>query len=268
MQVTDDQFSKIRNFIRSEVGIFIPDEKKGLVAFRLRKIVERSGAASFGVWLDGFLSRPDPSVLSDIADAISTNHTFFNRENAHFDYYARTVLPEIIQRHGAAKKLRAWCAASSTGQEPYTLASIQREVIPNYASWDAGLLATDISTKVLDKAAQGLYTDDEAADLPSWVQKYFSRVPGGWQAAPEVQRDILFRRFNLITPKYPFKGKFQVIFCRNVMMYFDPPTMTHVVDRMYDALEPGGWFFIGLAESLRRVEHRFEVVDAGVFRRR
>jgi len=268
VQVTDDQFSKIRNYIRSEVGIFIPDEKRGLVAFRLRKIVERSGAGSFGAWLDGFLQKPDPAVVSDIADAISTNHTFFNRENAHFDYYARTVLPEIVRRQGTSKKLRVWCAASSTGQEPYTLASIQREAIPGYAGWDAGLLATDISSKVLEKAASGYYSDDEASDLPSWVQKYFARRDGGWQASPEIHKDVLFRRFNLITPQYPFKSKFQVIFCRNVMMYFDPPTMTHVVDRMYDALEPGGYFFIGLAESLRRVEHKFDLVEAGVFRRR
>ncbi len=197
---------------------------------------------------------------------------FFYREYDHFEFFSEQFLPGLVERQqsGNSKTLRIWCPGCSSGEEPYTLAMLISEFFGRFLSqWDIGILATDISTRVLDKARAGVYPKESVQKLPPpLIQKYFQPLNNGERAVRDAIKDaVLFRRLNLMRQDYPFKNKFHAIFCRNVMIYFDQSTRADLVRRLHRHLEPEGYLFIGHSESLGRSNDQFRYVRPAVYQR-
>ena len=263
---------RIRALIQRELGITLGEDKSTLITSRLRHLVEKYALSSMDDYVDWLESHRDAAALGELADAISTNHTFFYRESAHFECMAQRVLPEVVERLRARNRfdLRVWCAASSTGQEPYVLAMIIDELLRNEANrWRAGLLATDVSQEALDVARRGEYAADAVSVLPErWVKRYFEPIDEGRMRIVEsLRREVTFRRLNLMRPSYPFQSRFGVVFCRNVMIYFSAEIRRAVASRIYDVMSEGGYLFLGLSETLERGATEFRFVGPGIFQK-
>ncbi|MCB9587718.1 MAG: protein-glutamate O-methyltransferase CheR [Polyangiaceae bacterium] len=266
------EFRFLQSFIHKNFGISLADHKRGMLASRLRKVLDKHRLVSFKDYIDTCLQRPSPDVLEELMNVVSTNHTYFNREPAHYDFFTR-VLPELSQRaerRAKRKELRGWCAAASYGHEPYTLAMLLREHFgAGYREWDAGLLATDISAQALAVADKGEYPDEQVDAMPAHLrERYLQRTgPDLWKVKPELKKDVLFRRFNLMNP-IPFKRPFDYVFIRNVMIYFDTETRVELVKRIAQYIHPGGYLVVGLSESLPRGIPGIQSVSSGVYQRR
>lgn len=267
-----EEFRYLQRFIHANFGISLADHKRGMLASRLRKVLDKKRLGSFGDYIDGFLRHPTPEVLEELMNVVSTNHTYFNREPAHYEFFSR-VLPELSQRaerRAKRKELRGWCAAASYGHEPYTLAMLLREHFgARYSEWDAGLLGTDISQQALSVAQRGEYPDEQVGALPAHLrERYLDRVaPDAWRVKEQLRTDVLFRRFNLMNT-IPFKRPFDYVFIRNVMIYFDTETRVELVKRIADFIYPGGYLVVGLSESLPRGIPGIQSVSSGVYQRR
>jgi len=272
MEITDGEFTLFRDLIYHNFGINLTEAKRMLLVRRLQNLLRSSGFASFSEYYDYLVSHPSDTGFSELVNRITTNYTFFNREPDHFTLFRQTTLPWIEQRHTAlgSHDLRVWCAAASTGEEPYMLAMLMLDYFGlRYSSWDAGILATDISQKALAIAATGRYPADEFDRLPATLRdKYFRSSEGGtYTAVPRLVSEITYRRFNLVNRHYPFKKPFDAIFCRNVMIYFDNPTKQHVIDRLHQSLVPGGYLFIGHSESIINRGGYWQYVQPAVYRK-
>lgn len=266
--ITDAEFVQLTQFIKSNYGIHLRAEKKALVVGRLHQVLMQGGFGSFTDYLAHLNSEPSGSAIMTLIDRITTNHTFFMREADHFDYFRDNVLPWLVTT-ARDRDLRIWSAACSSGEEPYTLAMILDEFFgPEKTLWDARVLATDISEHALSIARKGVYSNERVAPLPMhWRSKYFA--PHGATSSVLVDRirsQVIYRKFNLMSP-LPFRRRFHVIFCRNVMIYFDNPTKAELVNRLYDHLEQGGYLFIGHSESLNRETTRFTYITPAVYRK-
>lgn len=272
IRISDEEFSRIRELLHSGFGIKLTEEKRTLVIGRLQKLLREKGGIGIGQYLALVEGDPTGREMSELINRLSTNHTFFNREKEHFDFFRKVALPEAAERarRRGGKDLRVWCAASSTGEEPYMLGMIMREFFgPDFPNWDLGLLATDISEKALTVAKAGTYSRERMQDLPEPLrEKYFRPSGRDFEAIAALKGDITYRRLNLINPEYPFRKSFEAIFCRNVMIYFDGPTKDAVVARMARHLVPGGYLFIGHSESLGRQTEHYEYVRPAVYRRK
>ncbi len=272
-ELKDSEYRLFTDLIYKKSGIFLGDNKHELVRTRLQKRIRELGLKSFKEYYDYVIDDKTGKELVHLLDAISTNHTFFFREKDHFDFFS-SKLPEIAQKKAAVgnKKIRIWCAAASSGEEPYTIVICILESM-NVSGWDIKMLATDISTKALAKAVEGRYRANQFKGVsPLIISKYFDRedVAGEkfYKVKPELKSFIMFRRFNLMQPQFPFKGRFDFIFCRNVMIYFDQATQQALVHKLLNFLEMGGYLFIGHSETLvGSVKNRVRVVGSAVFQR-
>lgn len=272
LTISDQEFDQLRQLIYRHFGINLTDQKKSLVIGRLQKILRQFGFVRFEQYYQHVIADTSGDALNNLVNQISTNHTFFFREKEHFDFFLATALPEAIARSRAAgqKVLRVWCAGCSSGEEAYTLAILMRECLGReYSSWDAGILATDISAKVLAIAEAGIYADDRVELLPVILkQRYFSRLSDGqWVVNSDVKQEVTFRRFNLMNEQFPFKRPFDIIFCRNVMIYFDQPTREALVNRYFQNTLLGGYLFIGHSESLPRDRCPYAYVSPAIYRK-
>ncbi len=272
MSLSDKEFQLIRDLVYSRFGINLTEQKRSLVVGRLNSLLRRKNIESFKDYYEKVMSDSSGALISELIDKISTNHTFFNREKDHFDYFVKTTLPELEARPlgGLGKTLKIWVAGSSSGEEPYMLAMLLREYFGNQiSSWDVGILATDISTSSLQKAVTGLYTDENVSKLPkNLLSKYFKKQNDGmWMIDQKLKDMVLYRRLNLMQETYPFKGKFHIIFCRNVMIYFDIPTRQGLVARFHRYMHPRGYLFIGHSETLGRTGHPFNYLMPAVYRK-
>ncbi len=269
--LSEADFGRLRNGCRALFGVTIPDEKRPLAEARLRSLGRQLGAPSLTSLVDTLLSGANPELASHVVDALTTNHTYFMREEEHFELLSKDILPQLERSLARTKDLRLWCAAAATGEEPYYLAMLLREHFgAAYSQWNAGLLATDISDKALSVGRRGLYSTQRVAPLtPELRSRYFQPAgPDQVQVKDSLKKDVVFRRFNLMTERYPFRQPFDVVFIRNVLIYFARDEMQHVLERVASVLKPGGWMFIGMAESLRRDDRHFEYVQTGAYRRR
>lgn len=268
--ITDKEFSLIRDYIKNKLGISLNDEKKSLVYSRLRTTLAEKGFDNFTQYYEYLINDKTGSALVNFTDKVTTNHTFFMREVDHFDYYRDTVLPYIEQTYRAQKDLRLWCAACSSGEESNTLQMITQDFFKSKSDvWNTQMLATDISTAVLDKAVHSVYTNESIAVLPDrWRREYFKKYDAENSIVVDgIKKQIIYRKFNLMEEKYPFKKKFQVVFCRNVMIYFDNQTRDAVVSKLYDITEPGGYLFIGHSESLNHTGTRYKYIMPAIYRK-
>lgn len=268
-EISDLEFDLLRRYIKKSFGISLGDEKKSLVTGRLGNRIAELGFDNFTDYYRYLESETDEDGIVDLVNRITTNHTFFMREPDHFEFFGKVALP-WIEKTAKDFELRVWSAGCSSGQEPYTLAMI----VDQYFSgrkyrWKTDILATDISTKVLRQAAAGSYSEKEVEDFPKrWKDTYMKKTGlCEYTMSDKIRKELVIRRFNLMESKFPFKKKFHVIFCKNVMIYFDDITRTELVRKFYDSLEPGGYLFIGRTESLSGIESRFKIVEPAIYRK-
>lgn len=268
-EISNKEFELIRKHIKENYGISLGDEKKSLVYARLKGILDKKGLKNFEEYYKYLINDKTGEAAVTFIDKMTTNHTYFMRETDHFDYFSKTVLPYIENQYGRVKDARVWCAGCSSGEESYTLQIYLQEHFENKPGWDYSMLATDISTTVLKMAYNGIYTNDQIKDLPKlWVKKYFDKLSEDAVRASDRLRDqIVFRKLNLMEPAFPLKKKVHVIFCRNVMIYFDTPTRDALIDKFYGALEPGGYLFIGHSETLNQAKSNFKYVMPAVYKK-
>lgn len=267
--ITYHEFRQLANYIKKRYGIHLKDEKISLVSGRLHQVLLQKNFANFSDYFDYLISDATGEAGRTLVDKITTNHTYFMREADHFDFFRDQVLPYLIKT-AKTRDLRIWSAGCSSGEEPSTLAMIIDETLGSEKKlWDTKILATDISNKVLDVASKGIYLTESLANLPSaWKMKYFTKIDAEKsQLTTAIKNEIIYRKFNLMTETFPFKKRFQVIFCRNVMIYFDHQTKTQLVNKFYEWTEPGGYLFIGHAESLNRGETKYQYVLPAVYRK-
>lgn len=270
--LTDGEFNALRTLIYDRFGINLTDQKRTLVTGRLQRVLAQHKFRSFGEYIDYLNRDASGQGLSELVNRISTNHTYFYREHEHFEFFLRKALPAVLSNPEVARQrdLRIWCAGCSSGEEAYTLVMLTMESLGSeYSQWNAGLLATDVSENALRIARAGLYSEDRVSPLPQdFRRKYFKPIgDGNLTVVDRLKQEITFRRFNLMNEQFPFKRPFHIIFCRNVMIYFDQPTRDTLVRKYYDLTVPGGYLFIGHSETIRGGTHGYNYVMPAVYRK-
>ena len=255
-KITDSEFRQLREFIYAHTGIALSDHKRALVYSRLGRRLRHHGLDSFADYYV-LLTEQDPAgeELVEMINCITTNKTDFFREPHHFRFLTEHVFPRLRARGSAPRRLRIWSAGTSSGEEAYTLAISVRESFPPNEPWDIRILATDIDTRVLAQAERGEYTREQAERIPEpLLLKYFYQGEGAnagrVQAKPVLKELIRFRRLNLMDNPWPMRGPFDVILCRNVIIYFDRATQRQLIERMTQLLRPEGYLMLGHSESL------------------
>lgn len=267
--INDNEFNTLVTFVKQKYGINL-EKKRVLIEGRLSNVLRERGLKSFQEYIDLLFKDTSGTEVTNLLNRITTNHSYFMREKEHFDFLSSTVLPYLVQQHQRDKDLRIWSAACSAGQEPYTMAMVIDEYFGAQKSmWDTTILATDVSMKVLETAKKGVYTPDLVKDIPEvWKNKYFSRLPdGNFQVCEKIRRQVVFRPMNLMDP-FVFKKNFDLIFCRNVMIYFDGPTKDRLVDKFYQVTAPGGYFFIGHSEVINRDRTQYTYIKPAIYQKR
>lgn len=272
-QITDAEFWSLSKLVYNNFGIVLGEEKRSLVIGRLTSCLSRRGLKSFSEYLKLLKNDANGEIHSELVNQISTNFTSFFRESSHFDFLAERALPEIMTRlrKRGSKDLRFWCAACASGEEAYTIQMvIMKKLGLDYGAFDAGLLATDISTKVLNTAKAGIYTEEQIGGMDAEMKRYcFKQTePAQFVVKDNIRSQILFRRFNLMNERFPFKTPFQIIFARNVMIYFDDETRKQLVRKFYNHLEPGGYLFIGHSETINPDWTDFKSVLPAIYQKR
>ncbi len=272
MELKKSEFRELSRFVYDQFGINLPDNKKGMVEARLTKLFRKEKSIDFPNYLNKLKTDRSGDALSELVNAISTNHTFFYRESEHFSFFTDQALPEIVSRlkRNREKDIRIWSAGCSSGEEPYMLVMLMKDYLKEkYANYEAGILASDIDTNVLKTGKSGIYPKERLEAIPPNLRsRFFQKLPeGNYTVTMEVKKEVLFKRFNLMNP-FPFKSRFHIIFCRNVMIYFDKPTRENLIDKFHNALLPGGYLFIGHSETIERSNSRFEYVRPALYRKR
>ena len=248
--ISDGDFNRMVNFVRSNYGIDL-HQKRQLIQSRLTATVKEKGFSNFKEYVDYLLTKGNSEDINLLLTKLTTKYTYFQRETESFDYFVKNILPDVTRKHQRDKILSLWSAACSSGEEPYNLTMYMMKYFGSqWGAWDARMLATDLSVEALSKAQKGIYQLPE--NMPAtWKKEFFRQIGDGnrYEISPKVKQNVIFRQFNLMEP-IRFKRKFDVIFCRNVMIYFDVPTKTALINRMYDATVPGGYLVISLSENL------------------
>ncbi len=268
ISITEKQFRLLVDYVKKNFGINLA-EKRALLEGRLHNVLLKNNYANFQSYYEYLVADKTGTAVTELLNRLTTNHTFFLREEDHFWYLRDEVLP-FLKNKVRERDLRIWSAGCSTGEEPYTLAMILADFFgPEKALWDTKILATDISQKVLDKAKTGIYEKEELTKLPKvWQKQYFQSYDEAHRQVGEgIRQEVIFKTFNLNSSIFPFKKRFQVIFCRNVMIYFDPQTKRALVDSFYEIMEEGGYLFIGLSEFIGREETQFKYIRPAVYRK-
>ncbi len=266
------EFRELASLIQERFGIFVGEKKRVLVTGRLHPMLEKYAFPSHRALLDALRADRTGELLSELADRVSTNHTAFYREEAHFRTLREEILPDIARRKAAAGDfdIRIWCAACATGEEAYTvLFTMMGFFGMEYPRWRAGVLATDISAAALAAARRGVYDRQRVEPVPKDVlSRFFDREgEDAYRVREEVRREATFRRHNLTGNVYPFRCKFDIIFCRNVMIYFDRELRARLMERMREWLVPGGTLFVGHSESVPGGQAGFESPGPALYRK-
>jgi chemotaxis protein methyltransferase CheR len=271
--LSNQLFERFSRLVYEECGINLHSGKRELLQARLNKRLRATGIESYRQYYEHITSPNNNGEIIHFLDSISTNLTYFFREPKHFEFLDRIALPELLLGKGNNRnqRIRIWSAGCSTGEEPYSLAMSVLPHLDDPGKWDFKILATDISTRVLDVGLKGVYPKERVEKVPQALQKlYFQRqrTQNGdiFQISPALKRIVTFRRLNL-KDNYPFSGPFDFIFCRNVMIYFDKETQQHLVQKMAGYLAEGGYLMVGHSESLTGLDHRLTYVQPSVYKK-
>jgi len=264
--MSEGNFKLISDIAYKLTGIKLSDHKKNMIYSRLSRRIRLRNLQSFDDYCK-LISTPGNDEMTDFVNAITTNLTAFFREAHHFVYLQNVVFPYLMKNNSASKRIRIWSAGCSTGEEPYTLAICAKEKLP-VERWDIKILATDLDTNVVEHGKRGEYDVDRIEDLDSSRKKRWFLKDGGEQVRvkPSLQELITFKPLNLLND-WPMKGPFDVIFCRNVVIYFDKDTQRKLFKRYAQVLKPGGHLFIGHSENLHKVSDEFESLGQTMYRR-
>jgi chemotaxis protein methyltransferase CheR len=254
LQVTAEDIQLVARLVSDLCGIVLDESKDYLIQHRLSDVAESTGCKSFSDLYHKVRAGTDKSLEMRIINAITTRETLFFRDDSPYQALQHKVLPELIDAREATpfpRRLRIWSAACSTGQEPYSIAMVLRELIPNIEQWDITITATDISDAAIEQASQGMY---RAAEIQrgmrmELLQKYFIEQTGAWKTKDELRGMVAFRRINLLE-KFPLYGPYDIIFCRNVAIYFKKADRQDLFKRLAKMLSPDGYLFVGSLESL------------------
>ena len=260
MNVTD--FELIAQLLKERSGLALNKEKAYLLESRLNPVARKWNFSGFDELAQAILNNKDEALLVDVTEAMTTNESFFFRDQKPFDQFINIVLPHMLEARAAKRSFRIWSAACSSGQEPYTLAMLLKEHADKLAGWRVEIVATDLSNEILDKAEEGLYSQFEVQrGLPiSLLVKHFVQVGDRWQIEDGLRKMIKFQQFNLLGDISAL-GRFDVVFCRNVLIYFDTPTKTQVLEGIADLLPPDGFLYLGGAETVLGTTGRFQIME-------
>lgn len=266
--LNENDFIRLTTFIQKNYGINLT-KKKQLIEARLNSTLHIMGFKNFSEYVDHILMTSNQKDIEVMLNKLTTNYTFFMRETEHFDFLKSTILPQLIKEK-KNRVLNIWSAGCSTGQEPYTISIILKEFLGRESLlWDTRILATDISQNALSQAQLGIYPKDSLKDVPdSWLRKYFVEIPGKneYQVSNELKANVLYRTFNLMDP-IKFGTSFDIIFCRNVMIYFDQQTKDALVNRFYDATNQCGYLLIGHSETINRSTSKYKYIIPATYRK-
>jgi chemotaxis protein methyltransferase CheR len=249
--MTPSDYDYLRNLLKSRSGLVLGADKHYLVESRLLPVVRKAGLGDLSGLVLKLKSANAEPLIVEVVEAMTTNETFFFRDRIPFDHFRESIMPALLVARARERRIRIWCAAASTGQEPYTLAICLKEMGKMLAGWHVEIVATDISMEALEKAKSGIYSQFEVQrGLPiMMLVKYFSQVGELWQLTPELRGMVQFKPFNLLSDLSRL-GTFDVVFCRNVLIYFDQQTKTEVLDRMAQVIAPDGYLALGAAETV------------------
>jgi chemotaxis protein methyltransferase CheR len=271
---TGADFRFIRELIAERTGIILSEGKRDLVYGRLSRRLRELGMSQFRDYC-GLLETGHDEEMVEFVNAITTNLTSFFREDHHFEFLGKTLLPNLMKQKlqtNAARRLRIWSAGCSTGEEPYSIAMVVKEAIGNQEGWDIRILATDLDTKVLDKASDGIYDQSRVeglskARLKRWIKKGSGNNQGSVRMSSELQEMIRFKQLNLMND-WPMKGPFDLIFCRNVVIYFNKPTQQVLFERYANLLDDKGHLFLGHSETMFQKTERYELIGKTVYQKK
>jgi len=268
MHIEDQDFYKLRDYIKSHFGVNL-EKKRALIEGRLTNSITQGGFEGFHDYLEDIFSDKSGAKINMLMTKLTTNYTYFMREETHYRFMEEVALPywaSTLSNHD----LRIWSAGCASGEEAYTTVMVLSEWFGyKKREWDTTILATDISMKVLEMARNGVYPEEHFERLPiAWKTKYFTQISDEtYKVTDAMAKEVVFSQFNLMGDFSRFKKKFHIIFCRNVMIYFDPPTKAALAKRFYDVLEVGGYLFIGLSETLSGIAGDFQQIAPAIYRR-
>ena len=266
--LADADYEFLRRLVYEHSRINLGSDKRALVSARVAKRLRVLKIGSYREYCQMLKSNPGSEETGHLVDVISTNHTHFFREEKHFDWMQTVLLPEWLKSHNEGETFRAWSAASSSGEEPYTLAIVLAEFFGLSGKWTID--ATDISTRILDRAGQAIYDAEKLAPVHAeLIRRYFQRgtgeFAGKFRVKEQLREHVRFQQLNLLQPQYPFSQPFHLIFCRNVMIYFDRPTQETLVGKLSEQLEPDGHLLVGHSESLSGIRHSLRQLQPAVY---
>ena len=259
--MTPLDYDFLRKSLKERSGLVLSADKQYLVESRLLPVARRAGVANLGELVAVLKASAHSSLMTEVVEAMTTNESFFFRDKTPFEHLRQTIMPALLAARKNLKTIRIWCAAASTGQEPYSLAMYLKEIERDVVGWRIELLATDLSTGVLEKARAGVYTQFEVQrGLPiQLLIKHFSQAGELWQIAPELRAMVRYRQFNLLAD-FSQLGIFDLIFCRNVLIYFDQDTKIDVLNRLARVTAHDGYLILGAAETVVGLTDRFKMV--------
>lgn len=267
--MTDEEFFRIYRLLKERYGIDM-ERKKEIVNGRLENYIHINGFSNYSEYLYALLADKTGRLEQELVNILTTNHTFFMREFEHFEYLKRVVLPQLRISEQKHRDLCIWCGAASTGQEPYMLAMLLKEFFGlKHDTWDTKVLATDISMEALNHAVKGVYDKEQIESLPdSWKRRFLRSIDNGnrFEITKEIKDEVLFRKLNLMD-EFPFKRRMHIVFLRNVMIYFDKETKDELIAKVYEAMEPGGYLFVGRTETIDRSGTPFHMIQPSIFRK-
>jgi chemotaxis protein methyltransferase CheR len=257
--MTPLDYDYLQKMLKDRSGLMLSADKKYLIESRLLPLARKVGVAGISD-LVAKMKGGSEALILDVVEAMTTNETFFFRDKTPFDHFKDTVVPELLRARVGRRSLRIWCAAASTGQEPYSLAMILKEMGAALSGWRVEIVATDLSPEVLEKSRSGIYTQFEVQrGLPiQLLVKHFTQVGAMWQLNADTKAMVQFRPFNLLQDFAPL-GKFDIVFCRNVLIYFDQPTKTDIFKRLAKASESDGYLFLGAAETVVGLTDQYRI---------
>jgi chemotaxis protein methyltransferase CheR len=257
--VTPADYDYLRKLLKERSGLVLAADKQYLVESRLMPVAHRAGIGSLAELVAKLKGMKNEPLVTEVAEAMTTNESFFFRDKLPFEHFRDTIMPALLAARPSHRRIRIWCAAAATGQEPYSLAMTLREMGPQVAERPVEIVATEFSTQVLEKAKSGIFSQFEVQrGLPiQLLIKYFDQVGDTWQINPDVRAMVQFRAFNLLHD-FTHLGSFDVVFCRNVLIYFDHETKTRVLDRIARIMEHDGYLALGAAETVVGLSNSFK----------
>lgn len=266
IRLTDSEFEKIVSYVKSNYGINLI-QKRQLIEARMYSALTEKGMNNFTDYF-ALIKQNNSGEVTNLINRLTTNHTYFMREQAHFDFLKKAILP-MQEKTNRQKNLRIWSAGCSSGEEAFTTIMVIRDYFGmREREWDYRILATDISERAMQGAKTGMYTADSLKNIPAdWKKKYFRAEAGEmFSLRPEVKDQVIFKKLNLMAP-FVFRAPFDLIFCRNVMIYFEQPTRDKLIQKFYDVLKPGGYLFIGHSETIQRESSPFRYIEPSVYQK-